>query len=45
MIRRCSHPHCRTSLDEYPTECPHSLPFCDACTWEEACSECAAVAA
>jgi hypothetical protein len=39
--RRCSHPHCRTTLDEYPVECPHGLPFCEHCTWEEVCSECA----
>jgi hypothetical protein len=39
---RCAHPHCRTSLDEYPVQCPHGLSFCEHCTWEEVCSECAA---
>lgn len=41
MTRRCAHPFCRTSLDPHPVECPHGLPFCDSCTWEEACDECA----
>lgn len=41
MTRRCSHPFCRTSLDEYPVECPHRLPFCADCVIEEVCSECA----
>lgn len=38
-LRRCS--ICRTSIAEYPVECPHGLPFCEHCTWEEACAECA----
>lgn len=41
MIRACAHPHCRTSLDTNPVECPHGLPFCDHCVWEDGCDECA----
>jgi hypothetical protein len=40
LTRRCSHPHCRTSLDEYAVECPHGLPFCEHCTWEDGCESC-----
>lgn len=40
MIRNCAHPSCRTSLDECPIECPHGLPFCEHCTWEDGCDEC-----
>lgn len=40
MIRTCAHPHCHTSLDEYAVECPHGLPFCEHCTWEDGCDEC-----
>lgn len=40
LTRRCAHPTCRTSLDDYPTECPHRLPFCPSCVWEEGCDEC-----
>lgn len=40
MIRRCTNYHCRTSLDEHPIECPHGLPFCEHCVWEEGCDEC-----
>lgn len=41
-MTRCAHPACRTSLDEYPVTCPHNLPFCSVCVWEEVCPECAA---
>jgi hypothetical protein len=37
---RCAHPHCRTSLDEHPVTCPHGLPFCAHCTWEDGCGDC-----
>lgn len=38
---RCAHGHCRTSLaDETAVFCPHLLPFCEHCTWEEACDRC-----
>lgn len=38
---RCAHGHCRTSLtDETAVFCPHALPFCENCTWEEACDDC-----
>ena len=40
---RCAHGLCRTSLNDRAwVECPHGLKFCEACAWEEACSECAA---
>lgn len=42
--RRCAHPHCRTSLDEYPVECGHGLAFCQHCAWEEGCDECGGAA-
>lgn len=38
--RTCAHPHCHTSLNEYAVECPHGLPFCEHCTWEDGCDEC-----
>lgn len=38
---RCAHGHCRTSLtEETAVFCPHLLPFCEHCTWEEACDRC-----
>lgn len=38
---RCAHPHCRTSLtEETVTYCPHDLPFCEMCVWEDGCNEC-----
>lgn len=38
---RCAHGHCRTSLtEETAVFCPHGLPFCEHCTWEEACDDC-----
>lgn len=40
LTRRCAHPACRTSLDEYAVECPHGMPFCEHCTWEDACEDC-----
>ena len=40
MTCRCT--VCRTSLDEYPATCPHGLPYCDACVWEDGCEECGA---
>lgn len=40
---RCAHGLCRTSLNDGAwVACPHGLKFCEACVWEEACSECAA---
>lgn len=40
-LTRCSHQQCRTSLTEDTvTYCPHDLPFCEACVWEDACDEC-----
>jgi hypothetical protein len=44
---RCTHGHCRTGLggDVPWVLCPHGHPFCDHCTWEEACDQCAAAAA
>lgn len=45
-LTRCAHPHCRTSLtEETVTYCPHGLPFCEACVWEDGCDECGQVAA
>lgn len=45
-LTRCAHPHCRTSLtEETVTYCPHDLPFCEACVWEDGCDECGQVAA
>ena len=41
MMRRCSHPFCRTSLEDVAATCPHDMPFCEDCIWEEVCSECA----
>lgn len=40
MTRRCTNYHCRTTLDEHPVTCPHALPFCEHCTWEDGCDEC-----
>lgn len=38
--------HCRTSLTEWSAVyCPHGRPFCEACTWEEVCDDCADTAA
>lgn len=40
-LTRCSHPTCRTSLTEDDaTFCPHNLPFCQDCTWEDSCESC-----
>jgi hypothetical protein len=44
-VKTCAATTCRTSLDENPVTCPHELPFCDNCTWEETCAECGAEAA
>lgn len=45
MTPRCSRVDCRTSLtDETTVNCPHDLPFCEHCTWEEGCIECAVAA-
>lgn len=42
-LTRCAHPHCRTSLtEESVTYCPHDLPFCELCVWEDGCDECGA---
>ena len=41
MTSTCAHPHCRRSLGEHPVTCPHGLTFCEHCTWEEVCDECA----
>lgn len=41
MIRNCSHPTCRTSLDdESAVYCDHSMPFCHLCEWADGCDEC-----
>lgn len=41
MIRRCAAPFCRTTLtDEDTIHCPHQLPFCEHCTWEDGCDDC-----
>ena len=41
MIHSCAHPACRTSLnDETAAYCPHVLPFCEHCVWEDGCDEC-----
>jgi hypothetical protein len=42
VIHHCARTDCRTSLDEHPVTCPHGLPFCEHCTWEEACAGCSA---
>lgn len=40
-MTRCYHHFCRTSLDDDTAiYCPHGRPFCDGCTWEEACEDC-----
>ena len=45
MTHACAHHHCRTYLDdESAVQCPHGLAFCQHCTWEEACDECAIAA-
>lgn len=42
MAVACTRTDCRTSLaDDTTVYCPHGLPFCEHCTWEEGCSECA----
>lgn len=44
-VIRCHHPHCRTSLTEHEAVlCPHLQPFCEHCTWEDGCDECAGAA-
>lgn len=41
-LTRCAHPHCHTSVTEDDVSfCPHNLPFCEACTWEDGCDDCA----
>lgn len=41
-LTRCAHPHCRNSLTEDTvTYCPHDLPFCELCVWEDSCEDCA----
>lgn len=41
-LTRCAHPHCRTSVtEESVSYCPHDLPFCPECVWEDGCDECA----
>jgi hypothetical protein len=38
----CSHPACHTSLtDEQVIYCPHDMPFCGNCTFEDICLMCA----
>lgn len=40
-LTRCAHPFCRTSVTEDDVSfCPHNLPFCEACCWEDGCDDC-----
>lgn len=42
---RCKHPHCNTSLTPDTVNfCPHDHPFCELCTWEDGCHQCAELA-
>lgn len=41
MIARCSHPTCRTSLDdESVVYCGHDVKFCEYCDWGDGCDDC-----
>lgn len=40
-LTRCAHPFCRTSVTEDDVSfCPHNLPFCEGCAWEDGCDDC-----
>ena len=41
MISHCSHPTCRTSLDdESVVYCGHDVKFCEHCDWADGCDDC-----